>query len=278
MDLRALPWPSARRESFARPFYAQRGRRAHGGDLGAEYRSRRPAQRRPAMEPRKRTGLERLEAVAGNGLLGRRAFLRGGAAFAAAATGYTVARSAGAAPRADDPWSLVPGAISPPYEQRSRFEAKVARTLSNPKGETRTSHARTPHHLLNGTFTPNGLHFTIVHSGTPDIDPDKHRLVIHGLVNRPLAFSLEALARYPMVSRMSFVECGGNSAPMFSREPIQAGVQALHGLASCAEWTGVPLSTLLEETGIDPRAKWLIAEGADSLALSRSVPLTKALD
>jgi len=152
------------------------------------------------------------------------------------------------------------------------------RTLSNPKGETRTSHARTPHHLINGTFTPNGLHFTIVHSGTPDIDPDKHRLVIHGLVKRPLAFTLDALARYPMVSRMTFVECGGNSAPMFSKEPIQASVQALHGLASCAEWTGVPLSTLLEETGIDPKAKWLVAEGADSLALSRSVPLTKALD
>jgi len=117
-----------------------------------------------------------------------------------------------------------------------------------------------------------------VHSGTPDIDPDKHRLVIHGLVKRPLAFTLDALARYPMVSRMTFVECGGTSAPMFSKEPIQASVQALHGLASCAEWTGVPLSTLLEETGIDPKAKWLVAEGADSLALSRSVPLTKALD
>src|SRR5207248_1175564 len=190
----------------------------------------------------------------------------------------TLARSAAACPLTDDAWSLVPGAISPPYEQRSRFEGKVVRTLSNPKGETRTSHARTPHQLINGTFTPNGLHFTIVHSGTPDIDPDKHRLVIHGLVKRPLAFTLDALARYPMVSRMTFVECGGNSAPMFSKEPIQASVQALHGLASCAEWTGVPLSTLLEETGIDPKAKWLVAEGADSLALSRSVPLTKALD
>src|SRR6267378_2996231 len=172
---------------------------------------------------RARQELERLEVVAGNGLLGRRAFLRGGAAFAAAVTGYTVVRSAGAAPLKDDPWSLEPGAISPSYEQRSRFEGKVARTLSNPKGETRTSHARTPHHLINGTFTPNGLHFTIVHSGTPDIDPDKH-----GLVKRPLAFTLDALARYPMVSRMTFVECGGNSAPMFSKEPIQASVQDLH--------------------------------------------------
>src|SRR6266851_1462138 len=223
-------------------------------------------------------GLEGVEVVAGNGLLDRRAFLRSGAAVAGTVMGYTFVRSAAAAPLADDPWSLGPGGLSRPYQQRSRFEEKIARTLSNPNGEPRTSHARTPHHLINGTITPNGLHFTIVHSGTPDIDPDKHRLVIHGLVKRPLVFTLDSLSRYPMVSRFSFVECGGNSAPMFSKEPIQASVQALHGLVSCAEWTGVRLSTLLEETGIDPKAKWLIAEGADSPHLSRSVPVKKALD
>jgi sulfane dehydrogenase subunit SoxC len=225
----------------------------------------------------KREG-EILEVAAGNGLLDRRAFLRGGAAFAGAVMGYTFVGSAAADPLQEQPWSLEPGAISPPYEKRSRFEEKVARTLSNPKGEPRTQHARTPHHLINGTITPNGLHFTIVHAGTPDIDPDKHRLVIHGLVKRPLEFTLEALARYPMVSRMTFVECGGNSSPLFSKEPAQGSVQALHGLASCAEWTGVRLSTLLDETGIDPKAKWLIAEGADAPALSRSVPISKALD
>jgi sulfane dehydrogenase subunit SoxC len=80
------------------------------------------------------------------------------------------------------------------------------------------------------------------------------------------------------VSRFTFVECGGNSAPLFSPEPIQANAQALHGLASCAEWTGVKLSTLLEETGIDPRAKWVVAEGADAPHLSRSFPVAKALD
>src|SRR2546423_3366409 len=213
-------------------------------------------------------------AMAGNGLLDRRAFLRGGAALMT----YPLVEPAAAAPLADEPWSLTSGAISPPYEKPSRFEHKVARTLSNPKGETRTSHARTPHHLLNGTFTPNGVHFTIVHSGTPDIDPDKHRLAIHGLVKQPLVFTLDALARYPTVSRMAFVECGGNSAPLFSPEPIQASVQALHGLASCAEWTGVPLSTLLDEAGADPKAKWVVAEGADAPHLSRSVPLTKILD
>ena len=218
------------------------------------------------------------EVVAGNGLLDRRAFLRGGAAIAGAVMGYTFVGSAAAEPLQEQPWSLEPGAISPPYEKPSRFEEKVARTLSNPKGEARTQHARTPHHLINGTITPNGLHFTIVHAGTPDIDPDKHRLVIHGLVKRPLEFTLEALARYPTVSRMSFVECGGNSSPLFSKEPAQGSVQALHGLASCAEWTGVRLSTLLDETGIDPKAKWFIAEGADAPALSRSVPLSIALD
>src|SRR6266850_3685489 len=212
--------------------------------------------------------------VAGNGLLDRRAFLRGGAALAAAMTGYSVK----AEPLADAPWSKEPGSLVEPYGTPSKFEKAAVRTLSNPKGEPRTSHARTPHHLLQGTATPNGLHFTISHAGNAEIDPPQHRLAIHGLVKRPLVFTVDALSRYPMVSRFTFVECGGNSAPMFSPEPIQASVQALHGLASCAEWTGVPLSTLLEETGIDPRAKWLIAEGADSLALSRSVPLTKALD
>ena len=222
--------------------------------------------------------MKNLEAVAGNGLLDRRAFLRGGAALAAAMTGYTLAGPASAEPLADDPWSRAPGTNVPAYGVPSRFEKSVVRTLSNPNGEPRTQHGRTPHHLLQGTYTPNGLHFVISHAGDADIDPEKHRLVIHGLVKRPLLFTLDALARYPMVSRMTFVECGGNSAPLFSREPIQASVQALHGLASCAEWTGVALSTLLEETGVDPKAKWLVAEGADAPALSRSVPLAKALD
>jgi len=228
------------------------------------------------ISKRSRRELESLAPVAGNGLLDRRAFFRGGVMLAGALTGYKL--TASAQQLVDDPWSLGPGVPVPEYGVRSRFEKDVVRTLTNPKGEPRTQHARTPHHLLNGTFTPNSLHFVISHAGDPDIDPAKHRLVIHGLVKRPLVFTLDALMRYPMVSRMAFVECGGNSAPLFSKEPIQASVQALHGLVSCAEWTGVPLSALLEETGIDPKAKWLIGEGADAPHLSRSVPLTKGLD
>jgi len=118
--------------------------------------------------------MQNLVAVAGNGLLDRRAFLRGGAALAAAMTGYTLARSAAAAPLADDPWSRAPGTNVPAYGVPSRFEKNVARMLSNPNGEPRTQHGRTPHHLLYGTSTPNSLHFVISHAGDADIDPDKH--------------------------------------------------------------------------------------------------------
>ena len=93
-----------------------------------------------------------------------------------------------------------------------------------------------------------------------------------------MVYTLDALHRYPMVSRISFLECGGNSAPLYSKEPIQANVQALHGLCSCAEWTGVMLCTLLEEVGVDPKAKWFFAEGADLPTMIRSIPLAKAMD
>ena len=210
---------------------------------------------RPQTAPTEGTKIDMkkdIETVAGNGLLHRRAFLNGGAAFAGAMMGYGFVQPASAQQLSDQPWSLEPGATVPDYGVRSRFEKNVVRTLSNPNGQPRNQHARTPHHLLNGTLTPNSLHFVISHEGDPDIDPDKHRLAIHGLVKQPLVFTMDALARYPMVSRMAFIECGGNSAPLFSKEPIQANVQALHGLVSNAEWTGVKLSTLLEESGIDP--------------------------
>ena len=218
--------------------------------------------------------------VAGNGLLDRRALLGRGVMLAGAMGAGAVGSVTGAAaePLADGPWSLEVGDAIPPYQTPSPFEKTVVRTVDNPKNEPRNSRARTPHHLLKGIITPNGLHFTICHGGVPDIDPAQHKLVIHGMVKQPLVFTLDALERYPMVSRIGFVECGGNSAPLFSNEPIQANVQALHGLASCSEWTGVLLSTLLEEAGVDPKAKWLIAEGADSPHLSRSVPLAKAMD
>jgi sulfane dehydrogenase subunit SoxC len=222
--------------------------------------------------------MERFEPVAANGLLDRRAFLRGGTALAAVVTGYTFTKAARAEPLADAPWSREMGSATPPVQTPSRFEKQVVRTRSNPNNEPRNSHARTPHQFLQGTVTPASLHFTINHGGIPDIDPAQHKLVIHGMVRQPLVFTVETLSRYPMVSEMHFVECGGNSAPLFNKDPVQANVQAIHGLVSCSEWTGVRLSTLLEETGIDQKAKWLLAEGADAPSMNRSIPIAKALD
>jgi sulfane dehydrogenase subunit SoxC len=218
-----------------------------------------------------------LEAVADNGLIHRRALLGRGIAIAGA-MGVGSATSAAAEPLSEPPWSLEFGAITPALQTPSPFEKNVVRTLSNPNGEFRNSHARTPHHLLYGTVTPNSLHFSINHCGIPDIDPKQHKLVIHGMVRQPLEFTLETLSRYPLVTRMAFVECAGNSAPMFSNQPMQLTAQAIHGLASNAEWSGVPLSTLLDEAGIDRNAKWLIAEGGDAQHLDRSVPVKKAYD
>jgi sulfane dehydrogenase subunit SoxC len=221
-----------------------------------------------------------IQQVAGNGLLDRRALLGRGIMMTGAMGACTagVLTCAAAEPLTEAPWSLEPGEVTPPYQRPSRFESGVVRTVDNPKNEPTGSRARTPHHLLKGIITPNGLHFTIMHAGIPDIDPAQHKLLIHGTVKQPLVFDLDALSRYRMVTRIGFLECGGNSAPLFSNEPIQADVQALHGLVSCAQWTGIPLSVLLDEAGVDPKAKWIIAEGADAPHLSRSVPLAKVMD
>ena len=101
----------------------------------------------------------------------------------------------------------------------------------------------------------------------------KHRLVVHGLVRRPLVFTLEALHRYPMQSRIAFIECAGNSQVLNAPQPQQAGITVTHGLLGCSEWTGVKLSTLLDEAGVDPPARWVIAEGADAAGMSRSIPI-----
>jgi sulfane dehydrogenase subunit SoxC len=215
------------------------------------------------------------EQVAGNGLLHRRMFLAAGAAAVGAGV---MADKAGAEPLPVAPWSKIPGAPFNGYGQPSKYEEKVARTWASAPGTGGTGSSRTPHHLLNGMITPSGLHYERSHSGVPDIDPDAHRLVIHGLVKRPLMFTLDDLGRYPMQSRIAFVECAGNSGALFAKTAAPANVQAIHGLLSCSEWTGVKLSVLLEEAGIDPTAKWLVAEGADAAGMSRSVPIEKALD
>jgi sulfane dehydrogenase subunit SoxC len=219
------------------------------------------------------------EPAAGNGILNRRIFLERTLLAGAAGVGVS-ASGALAEPLTVPRWSKEPGTNFTAYGQPSRFEDKVARTWAPPNNPATPGigSSRTPHHLLDGMITPSGLHYERSHSGVPDIDPAQHRLLIHGLVKQPLVFSLEDLSRYPRTSRIAFLECAGNSGALSNAQAAPLNVQAIHGLLSCSDWTGVKLSTLLDEAGIDARAKWVLAEGADSSGMSRSFPLAKAMD
>ena len=207
----------------------------------------------------------------------RRKFLARGAALV---SGAAVLPGARADNLAGEAWERVYGAGFTRYGQPSRFEQAVGRHIAQPYGEMApgSGAALSPIEALDGIITPTSVHFIRSHSGSPDIDPKLHRLYIHGLVERPLRFSLEALSRYPLVTRIYFIECSGNSLRALSPQPAQVPAGGMHGNVSCGEWTGIPLRVLLEEAGLQPQAKWLLAEGADSAHMSRSVPLEKALD
>jgi sulfane dehydrogenase subunit SoxC len=237
------------------------------------------------MSRKTRTGDPILDAlpVAGNGLLDRRALLKLATMGSVAGLAAGRARAAFADPvGADQPeWLLAPGLPTEEYGRPSHFELERVRrqvVLRPSGGQTIPVLSFTPHDLLHGTHTPSGLHFEINHHGIPDIDPKRHELVIHGMLERPLKLDLERLDRYPTVTHDYFVECAGNSFSLWDDEPLKATLARTHGLLSGSEWTGVPLAVLLDEAGVQPGAKWIVAEGADSGSLSRSVPIEKALD
>lgn len=205
---------------------------------------------------------------------GRRAFLQRAALLGSAAAG-----TAAAAPDAPLPvpaWSRTPGAPTgaQPYGQPSPFEAGVVRHSRSDAKQYLSASTRTPLQELDGILTPNGLFYERHHAGVPAIDPAQHRLLLHGLVQRPLLFSMAALRRFPSESRIHFLECAGNPGfGVFGATAAQA-----NGLLSCAEWTGVALRTVLEEAGLRPGAAWVVAEGADGAGMTRSIPLDKCLD
>ena len=221
--------------------------------------------------------MKRPEYSAGNGLLNRRLFLRGGIALAS--VGAAGLRPVSAVPAVPSrPGSMsVPGRGFSHYGSPSPHEGEVLRfPTSNPMAPG-NGVSWTPLHKLEGTITPNGLHYERHHNGVPDIDPGAHRLWLHGLVKRPLRFSMDSLLRYPLRTQTCFIECGGNSNAGWNPLPIRAEAGYFHGLVSNSEWTGVPLSLLLDEAGLDKRAKWLIADGADAFAMNVSVPVEKAM-
>src|SRR5262249_42915603 len=162
-----------------------------------------------------------------------------------------------------------------PYGERSPYEKAVRWTRQSKTPETGSSF--TPLAESVGMLTPSSLHYERHHSGIPNIDPAKHRLVIHGMVDRSLSLGVEEIRRLPSVSRILFLECGGNSGSEWGK-PTGADVQRSHGLLSGSEWTGVPLSLLLHEAGARSGATWVIAEGADACRMERSIPIAKAMD
>ena len=212
----------------------------------------------------------------------RRRFLKGGVLLAGASAVSTsgFAATEGGMPPGVPPWtrSLGRGVVSHPYGSPSPHEAHVTRrTVEWLTADHIASISFTPLADLSGIITPSGVVFERYHAGVPEIPPDQHRLMIHGLVQRPLILSMDDLMRFPSESVIRFLECPANGG-MEWRGAQMDKLQFSHGMLACCEWTGVRLSTLLEEVGISRDAAWILAEGADGSHMSRSIPLDKALD
>ena len=214
----------------------------------------------------------------------RRQFIAGAAvATGAAATGKLAhAQAAGPDPLITElqPWQqyLGDGVDAAPYGMPSQHEAHVIRrNVPWLTADSVSSINFTPLHELEGIITPNGLCFERHHSGVADIAQADHRLMINGLVDRPLVFTMQDLARFPRENRTYFLECAANSGMEWRGAQLN-GVQFTHGMIHNVVYTGVPLRLLLEEAGVRTNGTWILAEGADAAGMTRSIPMEKALD
>lgn len=203
----------------------------------------------------------------------RRALIAGAAGLAGAAAMPRIAEPATRQQVPQDP-TKVPGARAAAVGERSPFE-RPERVVSNSPGGV----SRTPLQDLDGIITPADLHFERHHAGIPQIDPERYRLVIHGMVDRPTTYTLEDLRRFPQRSRIHFLECSGNGGGGYRTDPApERTPQDVDGLTSASEWIGVPLATLFREVGIQDGATWFLAEGMDAAVMTRSIPVEKAFD
>ena len=226
----------------------------------------------------------------GVGVSNRRGFLKtalAGGALAASATGAAIAQQrpapAGGNPKNLPPnvpdWSKVlgDGVAAHPYGQPSKFEKHVVRRDVEWLTASRESSVNfTPLHALDGIITPNGLCFERHHGGAAEINPADHRLMIHGMVDKPLLFAMGDLLRMPRRNHIHFLECAANSGMEWRGAQLN-GCQFTHGMVHNVMYTGVPLQALLDEAGVKPAGKWLLAEGADAAGMTRSIPLEKAM-
>jgi sulfane dehydrogenase subunit SoxC len=216
----------------------------------------------------------------------RRRFLReGGALLGGAVIAGSLAgqEALGASDSTDNlppnvpEWMKTPGDPmgSQLYGTPSPFEKGVIKNIPKNLPQYLSASGRTPLQDLDGIITPNGLFYERHHAGVPTIDPAQHRLMLHGLVDKSLIFTMDDIRRFPSESHIYFLECSGN--PTYKR-PYGKTASDLVGLVGCAEWTGVSLKLVLQEAGLQAGAKWVVAEGADAAALTRSIPIEKCLD
>lgn len=211
------------------------------------------------------------------GRVSRRRMLLAGSAGAVGAAVTLAGQQADQAARPHAPAdpTKVQGAAASERGTRSPFEQPKRVSLN----ERRTS-SQTPLQDLEGIITPSDLHFERHHGGIPTIDPTRYSLLIHGMVERPIVFTLDDLKRFPARSVIRFLECSGNGGRAYRRETTSPNLtpQQIDGLTSTSEWTGVPLATLFREVGASPKATWFLAEAMDAAVLTRSVPVDKAYD
>lgn len=209
-------------------------------------------------------------------IVDRRDVLRAGLGLSGAVLlGGTGARAQEGTAPADTTRSL--GETSSPVGSRSPFE-NPERIMGQPGHATASF---TPLEVLHGVITPSDLHFERHHAGIPVVDPSRYELMIHGLVDRPMKFSLEDLRAFPATTRTHFIECSGNGRRAALPPESLSGELSpgqLDGLLSTSEWTGVKLSTLMHEVGARSAATWFVAEGQDGAEMSRSIPMSKAWD
>ncbi len=206
----------------------------------------------------------------------RRRFLKGGAAVAGLVAG--AGEAAKGQSLAGDLRAKGTTKELIAYGERSRFVTSLRAPVAerdSPDAFGLMFHVLTPLQDSVGSITPSSLHYVATHRGSyvPEIDPKEHRLMIHGMVDRPLIFTMDDLKRLPYVTRVHFLECIGNRS-----KPTHKTVQETHGMTSCSEWTGVLLSVLLKEAGVQSGASWIVAEGAEEIKGASSIPLGKALD
>ena len=212
----------------------------------------------------------------------RRAFLRGSAAMAAGSV------AGAAAANGPDPlitelqdWASYTGVgvDETPYGMPIEFESHVVRrNVEWLTASPISSINLTPIHALDGTITPQGCAFERHHSGAIELRKEDYRLMINGLVDRPLVFTYDDLERFPRENHVYFCECAANTGMEWAGAQLN-GVQFTHGMIHNMEYTGIPLRTLLQEAGADLSAdKWVYVEGADASSNGRSIPMEKALD